>query len=405
MKGFTLGKAIMDDKSNLIFDVAARKGSQGICSVCGSRGPSYDSLPRRLFQFVPIWGRQVYFAYSMRRVNCPSCGGIKVESVPWGEGKSPHTKHYMIFLAHWAKILSWKSVATEFHATWDTVYNAVRRAVEYGLPRRKIEDVKSIGVDELQWKGGHKYITAVWQLNGRKRLLWLGMDRTKATFESFFNEMEKIRKGFCKQIKHMCSDMWKPYMDVAAKRIPSAINILDRFHVMMKFSKAIDEVRADEARRLKAEGQEPVLAKSKWLFLKNKINLTVKESFRLKDLLSMNLRTVKAYLLKEQFQQFWEFECPALALRFLDTWCAKALVSRIEPMVNVAKTLQSHRVMLMNWFIAKKEFNSGMVEGLNLKAKNLFRRAFGYKSFKVVEAALLHSLGDLPNEPLKHRLW
>ena len=104
--------------------------------------------------------------------------------------------------------------------------------------------------------------------------------------------------------------MWKPYLRVIRERCSQALHILDRFHIVAKMNDALNEVRAQEARRLKREGYEPVLKKTRWLLLKRKGNLQQKEKGRLRDLLNYNLRTVRAYLLKEDFQQFWEYTSP-----------------------------------------------------------------------------------------------
>ena len=103
---------------------------------------------------------------------------------------------------------------------------------------------------------------------------------------------------------------------------------------------ALDEVRAAEARRLARDGYEPVLKKTRWCVLKRKANLTGTQRFRLRDLLRYNLQTVRAYLLKEDFQQFWDYNSPTWAAKFLDEWCRQVMRSRIEPMKKVARTLR-----------------------------------------------------------------
>ena len=130
--------------------------------------------------------------------------------------------------------------------------------------------------------------------------------------------------------------------------------------------------------------------------LKRKANLTSLQRFRLRDLLRYNLKTVRAYLLKEDFQQFWEYHSPTWAAKFLDDWCQQAMRSRIEPMKKVAKTLLGHRELILNYFRAKKQFSSGVIEGLNNKAKLTMRKAYGFRTFPVIELALYHALGKLP---------
>lgn len=136
--------------------------------------------------------------------------------------------------------------------------------------------------------------------------------------------------------------MWRPYLKVIAKKAGQALHILDRFHIMAHLSKAIDEVRAAEAKELKAKGYEPVLTKSRWLLLKRPENLTDKQESKLAELVQYNLKSIKSYLLKEEFQLFWSYTSPYWAGQFLDKWCTKTMRSKIEPMKKVARMLRKH---------------------------------------------------------------
>ena len=126
---------------------------------------------------------------------------------------------------------------------------------------------------------------------------------------------------------------------------------------------------------------------------------------RLRDLLRYNLRTVRAYLLKEDFQQFWEYESPSGAGKFLDEWCRQTMRSRIEPMKKIARSLRQHRELILNYFRAQKLISSGVVEGLNNKAKVTMRKSYGFRTFRVLEMALYHSLGKLPEPEVTHEFF
>lgn len=370
------------------------------CSGCGQHGPGYDRLPVRRFRFVPLWGLKVFFLYAPRRVNCPGCG-IHVEAMPWAQGKSPLTTAFSWFLARWAKRLSWQEVAEVFQTQWAQVFQAVEMAVEWGRNHLDLSGVNAVGIDEIQWQRGHHYLTLVYQIDdGCKRLLWVGKDRTVKTLLRFFRWFGKPRS---QALRFVCSDMWKPYLRVIAKKAGQALHVLDRFHIMAHLSKAIDEIRAQEAKELKAKGYEPVLKHTRWLVLKRPENLTERQSTKLADLLRYNLRTVRAYLLKEDFQFFWDYVSPTWAGRFLDQWCRTTMRSRLEPMKKVARMLRTHRSLLLNWFRAKGKLSSGTVEGFNNKAKLTTRKAFGFRTFRATEVALYHTLGALPEPDLTHK--
>src|SRR5437868_11232714 len=141
-------------------------------------------------------------------------------------------------------------------------------------------------------------------------------------------------------------------------------------------NRALDEIRAGESRRLASEGGVPVLKKSRWLLLKREENLKTEQRFRLRDLLRYNLKTVRAYLLKEAFQQLWDYNSPAWAGKFLDEWCRQTMRSRIEPMKKIALALRQHRELILNYFRAEKLLSSGIVEGLNNKVKVTVSKAY-----------------------------
>jgi transposase len=388
------------DKKYLEVTVVPRKNGKAICSGCGKQGGCYDHQPERLFEFVPLWGFPVFFKYKMRRVNCKSCG-VKIESVPWSEGKQTITKALMQFLAGWAKKLSWQETARSFNTSWQKVYSSVEYIVTWGLENRELHNVESIGVDEIAWKKGHKYLTLVYQIDVHCiRLLWIGKDRTIKTLLRFFRFFGKQKS---QKLKHICSDMWNPYVKVIKKKASQAIHILDRFHIMAKFNKAIDEVRAGEHRQMQKDGYEPILKKSRWCLLKRKENLTDNQEAKLKDLLKYNLKSVRAYLLKEDFQGFWEYVSVPWAGKFLDRWCTRAMRSKIEPMKKIAKMIRKHKPLILNWFRAKKAFSSGIVEGLNNKVKVATKKAYGFREYNCIEIALYHQLGKLPEPPMTHR--
>ena len=119
----------------------------------------------------------------------------------------------------------------------------------------------------------------------------------------------------------------------------------------------------------------------------------------------MNLKTVKAYLMKEDFQQFWEYRSAGWAGKFLDAWCRRVQRTRIEPFKKQARSLSQHRPLLLNWFKAKGEYSCGVVEGFNNKAKTMIKIAYGYRRVETLEVALYHTLGRLPVPQVTHRFF
>jgi transposase len=257
-----------------------------------------------------------------------------------------------------------------------------------------LDGIRSIGVDELAWKKGHKYLTLVYQLDhGHRRLLHIAKDRTAQSFHAFFDMLGDER---AKAILFIASDMWAAFFRVVHERCSAVIHVLDRFHVTQLLSKAIDKVRRQEVQQLRAAGRPAWLTKTRWLLLKRRENLSCQERGRLRSLLRINLRSVRACLLKEQFQHFWSYRSDLWAGRFLDRWTTMAMRSRLGPFKTFARSLRKHRRELLNWFVARGQFAHGATEGFNNKARITTRKAYGFRTYEHAQIALYHALGDLP---------
>jgi transposase len=385
----------------LMVQLRERANGRGLCPKCMEPCAGYDRLEERCWEYVPVWGITTLLAYAPRRVECPEHGVVR-EWLPWSEGKGWLARSYMCFLAKWAKRLSITEVAEVFHTSWKKVFRSVEWAVEVGLALRDVQDVTAIGVDEIQRRKGHRYLTVVYQIDeARRRLLWVGRERTQECLRSFF---EEFGSEWTSRLKFICSDMWQPYLDVIAKVAQTAKNVLDRYHLVARMSKAIDKVRAQEAKALKQQGKDPVLKGTRWLFLKRKDNRSDEERSTLKELVGLNLKTVRACLLKEEFDlKFWGYKRAWAAGRFLDQWCTKVMRSKIEPMKDIAMSLRSHRELILNWFKAREAAVSlGAVEGFNNKAQLIKRRSYGFRTFRVARVMLYHGLADLPEPELEH---
>ncbi len=188
----------------LEIEVAERANARAMCSRCGRACSGYDRLAPRRFEFVPLWGLKVFLVYAPRRVQCPE-HGVVVEQMPWALGKRPLTQAYGWFLAGWAKRLSWKEVAEVFRTSWESVFRSVEMAVEWGRAHVDLAGITSIGVDEIAWQRGHRYLTLVYQIDGHcKRLLWIGKDRKVKTLLRFFRWFGPQRSQL---LRYVCSDV------------------------------------------------------------------------------------------------------------------------------------------------------------------------------------------------------
>jgi transposase len=304
----------------------------------------------------------------------------------------------------WGRRLSWRETAQAFEVSWEAVYRSVAWIVEWGLAHRVLTGIMAIGVDELHGRKGKKstnFLTLIYQVDeGYRRLLWVGLRRTERTLR---HGLKTLGSEVMAGIRVVVSDMWRPYLAVVRKHLSHAVQILDRFHLTALLNKAVDQVRRGEGYALRGQRRSQRLKRTRWLLLKPRARVRGKARERLDAVIHSKLRTARAWILKEAFAHFWTYNHPRWAKAFLDTWITRALRSRLDPIRKVARTLRAHERLILNWFEWKKAFSSAAVEGLNNKARVVTRRAYGFRIFPVLETALYHTLGKLPEPELTHR--
>ena len=179
----------------------------------------------RFFRHVPLWNIPVWFRYQPRRVHCSRCGGVRTEQLPWVTGKQRLTRAYSCFLAKWAEMLPWHSVARLFGCAWGTVATAVKSMVKYGMEHRDLSGITHIGIDGISRKKGQVYLTNVYDLRS-KTLIWSGVERTRGTLRSFFNSLGPERAG---RLQGICCDMWQPCVEVIRECAPQASLVFDKW--------------------------------------------------------------------------------------------------------------------------------------------------------------------------------
>ena len=396
---FPLGADFVYDKCLLVdqkirITIKHRKDNKPKCSVCGNRGSSYGTSETREFIFPRLYNLDVVASYTMRRVKCKHCNNVKVESVSWAQGRSKVSIFLQKQLAHYAKHTSIKSVAEILNVGWQDVRHSIENEVNAINKNRDYSNVEAIAIDEIASKKGHKYLTMVYDITkgSEKKLLYVAKDRNAEALYGFFDE---IGAEACKAIEHVRSDMWPDYLKVINERIPHANHVLDPFYIVQNLNNSIDKVRNKEARKVVADGYEPALKKTKFILLNQKENLTESQHrIKLDKLLKYNLEITKAYLLKEDFQQLWDFETIESAREFLENWIDEAKSSKIKPMMKEAETINTHKEKILNWFKDEKQQSLGAVKELNSKAKTLFTNAYGFRTDKMAMTRLHHVIGE-----------
>jgi transposase len=382
-------------KNELRIELDAKKRRKLPCSICGKRFRPKDTLKERRWSHVSLWGIPVFLYYSPRRINCPE-HGVKVAKIPWNMGKRPLSFPLITVLAFWSRLLPWDQVGRLFNVSWNTVRAAVEAAVEYGRTQEDYKGVRIIGIDEISRKRGHTYHTNVYDLD-RKRLIWSGAHRDKDSLRRFFQWWGEERTA---SIEGVCCDMWQHYIDVIHEYCKEAVVVFDKFHIVRHLIEAVDKVRRMEAKAL-SEVDSEVLKGTRYIWLKNPWNLTDKQKLRLGDLLKMNLKVIKAYLLKELFRKLWSYQRKGWAARYLKQWFWWATHSRIKPLRDFAWMLRNHEEGILAYFNLR--IDNGLVEAMNNNAKAISHRARGYRTETTFSLALIHGLGKLQLPKCQHK--
>jgi transposase len=260
-----------------------------------------------------------------------------------------------------------------------------------------MKTITRVGIDEKSFQSGHQYVTVLSNLEQRC-VLDVVKDRTEEATETLVNTAlsEEQRKN----IKAVCMDMWKPFMNTSEKCLPQADVVHDRFHVMKYLNDAVDTTRRKESKSM-AKENDPVLKGSKYLFLKNPDNLTDAQRTRFQQLQALNLSTSDAWRMKENFKGFFDSTTLDEAKNFINEWSNDVHISAIPPMKKVAAIFQRHLKGLLNYI--KHRITNSVAEGLNALIQEIKFVARGFRRFDNFRVAILFFLGKLDLYPQKCR--
>ena len=344
------------------------KGAKFPCS-CGEtvEGEVHDTQ-ERTWRHLNFFQYETYLHARVPRVRCGACGVKQVE-VPWARPGSGFTLLFELLVLSLAREMSVAAVAemTAVHANrlWRILDHYVERA-------RKAVDLSGfhqLGIDEFSLRKGHVYMTSFSDL-GASRVIFLGEGRKKGVVGAFVKDLESrgVDPG---QIEVVCCDMWDPYLNGIGRLLNNARVVFDRFHVMNQINKALEAVRREEQR------DNGILKKSRFLWLKNPKNLTTRQEVRLQALKRLDLKTARAYQIKLALARFWEMSDPAEAVAYLKRWYFWATHSRLQPVIQAARTIKRYWKGVVSFLDAR--VTNGMVEGLNSKIKTAMKRAYGFK--------------------------
>jgi transposase len=279
--------------------------------------------------------------------------------------------------------------------SWDAAQMIMKRAVERGLASRDVSEVEEIGIDEKSFLKGHNYLTALNDLN-QGRVLDVVQERTEAACRKLIDkalpgDRAKLR------IKAVAVDMWPAFGNAIRGLLPNASIVYDRFHVSGYLGGAVDQVRRAEHKQLLREGDD-ILTGARYSLLRSEHTRTEKHEGMLEKICGRNLKTSRAWAIKETFVSFWQARNRAFAELIFKEWYDWAIRSQLEPIKKVAKMLKKHLEGLLTYF--EHPITNAVSEGLNSKIQSVKASARGFRNFENYRIRILFTCGKLDLAPV-----
>ncbi len=373
--------------------VAAKSTATLGCPECGKACPGYDTR-QRSWRHLDTCQFKTILVADVPRVNC-SEHGIHQVRVPWAEPGSGFTALMEAVVINWLRSLaSIKTVASQLRLSWDEVDGIMSRAVARGMARRKRVEVRQIGVDETSFQRRHEYVTIVTDLE-TSRVLHVADDRKRASLDAFFRGLDAEQLA---RIDAIAMDMWGPFIASVKEYVPDAeLKIaFDKFHVASHLGKAVDDVRRAEHRKLAASGDNS-LKGTRYALLTNPDNMSPTQRGTIDALHELNLKTARAWSLKETAMGIWRFVRRSSAGAALREWVTKAMRSRLEPMKRAARMIREHLWGIVNAMAL--QVTNAASESVNSKVQRVKRAACGFRNRERFRNAILFHLGGLDLYP------
>ena len=371
-------------------EVIVEHRGQACCPQCGKSCPGYDSRLRR-WRHLDTCQLQTVLVAEVPRVECPEHGVVQA-ATPWSEPGSRFTALFERVVIDWLREASFSAVARRLGLTWDEVDGIMARAVERGLGRRGETSARRIGLDETSFRKRHEYVTVVTDLDGRRVLSVLD-GRTRESVDAHFASIPEDRR---ESVEVVAMDMWRPYMDAAARWLPNAAVCFDRFHVAKHLGEAVNTVRKEEHRTLRAEGDRTLVG-TKYLWLENPGSMRPERRSLLSRLRDVCTRTGRAWALKEMASRLWGYVSVGWARKAWLSWAALASRSRLEPMVRAARMVRTHLEGILNAVVLG--VTNAAAESMNARIQRIKAMACGYRNRERFRNAILFHLGGLDLYP------
>lgn len=350
------------------------EGLRWACPGCRTELAIYDHAPERIWRHLDTCQFKTFLHARVPRVECPT-HGVKQVSVPWAEARARFTALFERLAIDMLQVSDIEGASKILRVSWDEAWGIMERAVARGKKRKKRRVVRKMGVDEKSAARGHNYLTIVSDLE-RGTVEYLGDNRDEGSLDGYLGKLSPKRR---EKIESIAVDMWDPYLASIRKHVPDAEEkvVFDRYHLMTHMGKAVDEVRKAEHREL-VQNDDERLKGTKYLWLYSKENVPKEKTGWLRGLRRMNLRTARAWAIKENFRELWRFFRRSWAEKHFKAWFFWATHSKLAPVITAAWTFKRHLSQILNY--VRHRITNAVSEGLNSKIQTIKKKAYGFRN-------------------------
>ena len=368
-------------------------GAQFSCAVCGKEASVYGHANEQVWRHLDTCQCQTYLHARLPRTKCPTDGVHQIRA-PWAEPRSQFTLLYESRLIDVLKECDVTGVTRLEGTSWDATWGVMERAVARGLARKERRVPAYIGIDEKSVGKGHNYETIVCDLD-RGTVEYVVDDRERESLEKYYRQFTKEELA---EVEAIAMDMWKNYITATLACVPDADKkiVFDKFHSIGQVTKGVDKVRRGEHKELAMSG-DLRLKGTKHLWLYNEDNVPEWRREEFDGIKNAELKTSRAWAIKEALRAFWKYIYPACALKYFKAWYFWATHSRLPPIIEAAKTLNRHLANIMTYF--KHRITNATSEGINSKIQMIKLMACGYRNREHYKMAIYFHCGGLDLYP------
>jgi transposase len=372
------------------------EGARWPCPECGTTLALYDHAEERAWRHLDSCQFRTYLHARPPRVQCPT-HGVKQVGLPWAEARARFTTLFERLAIDVLLETDILGATRILGISWDEAWHIQARAVARGQRAKPAGAPARLGIDEKAAAKGHRYLTIVSNLD-QGTVEYVGDARQQASLDAYFQGLTPAQRA---AIEAIAMDMWAPYFESVQAYVPDAAGkiVFDRYHIMGHMGEAVDKVRRREHRALRAGGDE-TLTGTKYLWLYGAERMPEKHQDRFLVLQALDLKTGRAWVIKETLRHLWSYQREGWARRHWQRWYFWATHSRLPPVIEAARLIQRHLPNVLTYFTHR--ITNAVSEGLNSKIQTIKKRAYGFRNQEHFKIAIYFHCGGLNLYPVTH---